>query len=363
MPSTKFTVTLMRTDKSGKDVTATNAFIVRNAGYIQSYFQNLVIGDRTAATASARDTQLQYFKTYLKGAHVTYEHVKGNVFEVEYNGLDSNNIDVDDLINPNRSTPIYLTLASGTEKGHTSRGKIQPFYISSSQLADVPRLKTKSAKITVGLNSGFDMQAAEALRRGQITQMPERFYGSEDFIAEHANEIRMWYEGQVRGPYLTNYVTLFNIVHVKGNVFKITYIMNEKMVSLHGLVDPDDDGNDPLEIDGQRLLVSGRLLTAGRKPSATKARAASPKSRSASPSPKARAASPKSRSASPSPKSRSASPKSPRGCTLQTVKKYTVRKSPAYPANECCGAVMQGNDSKLYKSVASKSGVCRWVLA
>lgn len=50
------------------------------------------------------------------------------------------------------------------------------------------------------------------------------------------------------------------------------------------------------------------------------------------------------------------------GCTKQSTKKYTARSSPPYPANLCCDMTIVGNDGQLYKSVASKTGVCRWVL-
>lgn len=57
-----------------------------------------------------------------------------------------------------------------------------------------------------------------------------------------------------------------------------------------------------------------------------------------------------------------AKPKVARGCVDQSsLKKYNSRPSPAYPANECCGMVMTGNDGRKYKSVAASNGVCRWV--
>ena len=58
----------------------------------------------------------------------------------------------------------------------------------------------------------------------------------------------------------------------------------------------------------------------------------------------------------------SAKPKEARGCVDQSsLKKYMTRPSPAFPANECCGMVMTGNDGRNYKSVAASNGVCRWV--
>ena len=49
-----------------------------------------------------------------------------------------------------------------------------------------------------------------------------------------------------------------------------------------------------------------------------------------------------------------------RGCVKQTGKKYTERKSPPFPANECCGEIMKGNDENLYISKSDKKGICRW---
>tara|TARA_Y100000389_G_scaffold9587_2_gene8910 strand:- start:25 stop:1224 length:1200 start_codon:yes stop_codon:yes gene_type:complete len=49
-------------------------------------------------------------------------------------------------------------------------------------------------------------------------------------------------------------------------------------------------------------------------------------------------------------------------CVKQTTKKYTSpkRKSPPYPANECCGETYEGNDGNTYESIANKKGVCQW---
>ena len=47
--------------------------------------------------------------------------------------------------------------------------------------------------------------------------------------------------------------------------------------------------------------------------------------------------------------------------TRKIEKKYLLRDSPPYPANEFCGKTMKGNDGKLYESKKNKNGVCRWV--
>lgn len=48
-------------------------------------------------------------------------------------------------------------------------------------------------------------------------------------------------------------------------------------------------------------------------------------------------------------------------CSKQSTKKYTSRKSPPYPANQCCGETKLGNDGVMYVSVANVKGVCRWI--
>uniref|UniRef100_A0A6C0BL85 Uncharacterized protein n=1 Tax=viral metagenome TaxID=1070528 RepID=A0A6C0BL85_9ZZZZ len=53
-----------------------------------------------------------------------------------------------------------------------------------------------------------------------------------------------------------------------------------------------------------------------------------------------------------------------RGCVEQSQKKYQMRPSPPFPANECCGQVMLGNDQRKYVSksyVIAGNNVCRWV--
>jgi len=49
-----------------------------------------------------------------------------------------------------------------------------------------------------------------------------------------------------------------------------------------------------------------------------------------------------------------------RGCVVQSQQKYQGRSSPPYPANECCGEIMAGNDGMTYESRMTKGGYCRW---
>jgi hypothetical protein len=55
-------------------------------------------------------------------------------------------------------------------------------------------------------------------------------------------------------------------------------------------------------------------------------------------------------------------------CIEQTKGRYVAkksdgsfkRKSPPYPANECCGETKKGNDGKMYLSKKNKKGICKW---
>ena len=50
------------------------------------------------------------------------------------------------------------------------------------------------------------------------------------------------------------------------------------------------------------------------------------------------------------------------GCVEQTKGKYASakRKSPPYPANECCGETKMGNNGLMYVSKPNKKGICKW---
>ena len=86
-------------------------------------------------------------------------------------------------------------------------------------------------------------------------------------------------------------------------------------------------------------------------PKPTSSKALSPKPTSSKP------ISPKPTSSKPiSPKPTSSKPK----CVEQLGKKYLIRDSPPYPANECCGELMEGKYGQMYKSVPNKKGICRW---
>ena len=65
-----------------------------------------------------------------------------------------------------------------------------------------------------------------------------------------------------------------------------------------------------------------------------------------------------------SPSKRSSPKPDVRGCSRQIAPKYMDRNSPPYPANQCCGRTMKGNDGEMYVSKSmSSAGHCRWVKA
>ena len=47
-------------------------------------------------------------------------------------------------------------------------------------------------------------------------------------------------------------------------------------------------------------------------------------------------------------------------CVISKTKKYRIRSSPPYPANQCPGAKKMGNDGRYYKSVADVNRVYKW---
>ena len=76
------------------------------------------------------------------------------------------------------------------------------------------------------------------------------------------------------------------------------------------------------------------------------------------PSPRVKTPSP--RVKTPSPRVKTPSPPTGTKCVRQTQKKYLERPSPPYSAADCCGMALQGNDGKMYVSVANAKGVCAW---
>jgi|MDTC01.3.fsa_nt_gb hypothetical protein len=49
-----------------------------------------------------------------------------------------------------------------------------------------------------------------------------------------------------------------------------------------------------------------------------------------------------------------------KSCRKQRTSKYTTRNSPPFPANQCQGRKMKGNDGTFYLSKPDKRGIFRW---
>ena len=106
------------------------------------------------------------------------------------------------------------------------------------------------------------------------------------------------------------------------------------------------------------MIVLARKSAASKK--SAKKRSASPKVKRA-PSKKAKSQKVKKVSSkkAKSPKVKKTSLKS-MACVRQNLAKYTGRPSPPYPANQCTGAIMTGNDGNQWISKPNKNGVSAW---
>ena len=47
-------------------------------------------------------------------------------------------------------------------------------------------------------------------------------------------------------------------------------------------------------------------------------------------------------------------------CKKQTNKKYTMRKSPPYSANDCKDKALLGNDGSVWVSIANSKNIYQW---
>lgn len=137
-----------------------------------------------------------------------------------------------------------------------------------------------------------------------------------------------------------------------------TFPLTSKQLALDNInsVDQEMEQDDESEIDENPIYWDqGRKMRKVRKiTSPKKKRVASPKKKKSVP--KKRVSSPKTQKR----KRMSAQKKSPRACVRQSTKKYRERPSPAFPANQCCGSVMMGNDGNMYESRPDINRICTW---
>ena len=112
------------------------------------------------------------------------------------------------------------------------------------------------------------------------------------------------------------------------------------------------------EVVSQSNYKNSKSKTKNSKPKNKKSKPKSKNSKPKNKNSKSKNKNSKSKNKNSKAKNKKVQPK--RGCTRQSYKKYLSRNSPPYPANECCGRVIVGNDGSLYKS--KKCGEhCRWV--
>lgn len=81
-----------------------------------------------------------------------------------------------------------------------------------------------------------------------ITQLNIYRVAAEEHSPEVAAQVEQWYREQVPDD------EFVDIHHIEGSTYEITYT-GEPDIEL--MIDPDDDGNYPLEIDGVEHLVQG----------------------------------------------------------------------------------------------------------
>lgn len=82
-----------------------------------------------------------------------------------------------------------------------------------------------------------------------------------DLTAVEAKKIVDWYNKRMAGSdgYFTTFIKDFKIKHIKKNIFEVSYKqIGDIMVK--EIIDPDDDGNHPIKMNGADYIVIGRLL-------------------------------------------------------------------------------------------------------
>ena len=82
-----------------------------------------------------------------------------------------------------------------------------------------------------------------------------------DLTAAEAKKIIDWYNKRMAGSdgYFTAFIKDFKMKHIKKNLFEVSYKqIGDIMVK--EIIDPDDDGNHPIKMNGTEYIVIGRLL-------------------------------------------------------------------------------------------------------
>jgi hypothetical protein len=74
-----------------------------------------------------------------------------------------------------------------------------------------------------------------------------------------AKKIIDWYNKRITGTsgYFTSYIKDFKIKHIKNNLFQVSYKQIGE-IYLTEIIDPDDDGNNPIKLNTNEYIVVGR---------------------------------------------------------------------------------------------------------
>jgi hypothetical protein len=105
-----------------------------------------------------------------------------------------------------------------------------------------PRVKTEYHNIVVTLTDGNG------------NTYPEKAY-----TPAEAKKVVDWYTKRISGDYFTTYISDFNIEYANRKIFVVSFKRRGEIFT-EEIIDPDDDGNHPITIDGRKYLVSAKFL-------------------------------------------------------------------------------------------------------
>lgn len=79
------------------------------------------------------------------------------------------------------------------------------------------------------------------------------------YTKKQAQQIIDWYNKRMASEYFTTYVSDFTIEYVNKKIFHVSYKPLGD-IYLEQIIDPDDDGNYPITINGREYIVMGGVL-------------------------------------------------------------------------------------------------------
>lgn len=81
-----------------------------------------------------------------------------------------------------------------------------------------------------------------------------------DYTSATAKKIIDWYNERIEGSsWYTKVIKEFNIKHIKNDIFQLSYKQIDDMF-LKDILDPDEDGYNPIRINGEEYIVFVELL-------------------------------------------------------------------------------------------------------